>query len=354
MPGVRPPPPPPARRHRRPFVTLFIADVLPFLSARDVLVCAGVCRVWREEANSLSLWRELLANDPATAMHAYRRRTLHAIQRIALRRASIPGIEENYVGFSSTFNRGRGSNRLEHTLETGSGFISENDFRKNCGARGFSLGLPFLQIVHKEIAERNPEHGAIDLVFKKKAGSTMKAMESLQLQMILLKKHVSKSTHVLDALRQQMPNRDVVLLHEECFRKWKRLKIFEELVVNLLYSSIEGSPPSERVRNFVQAEMVAISRVGSPFYLKWCRFKNVLPLNDGYYDYVDFLYSYGPGMLYTLNFPLIVESEGKKLLDYFSTLQNTINDIIRQKHDESKNISWDCLLQRLGKKTGCL
>ncbi|RNC49037.1 hypothetical protein TcCL_NonESM01111 [Trypanosoma cruzi] len=236
MPGIHPPPPPPARRHRRPFMTSFIADVLPFLPARDVLVCAGVCRVWREEANSLSLWRELLTNDPATAMHAYRRLTLHAIQEIVLQRASMPGIGKNYLEFGSTADRDGSLNRLEHTLETGPRFISENDFRKDCGVRGFSFGLPFLQIEHKEIAEANPGNGAIDLSFKKRAGSTMKVMESLQLQMMLLKEHISKSTRVLDALRQQLPTRDAVLLHEECFRKWKRLKIFEELVVNSLYS----------------------------------------------------------------------------------------------------------------------
>ncbi|KAF8289254.1 hypothetical protein TcBrA4_0001000 [Trypanosoma cruzi] len=350
MPGIHPPPPPPTRRHRRPFMTSFIADVLPFLPARDLLVCAGVCRVWREEANSLSLWREFLTNDPATAMHAYRRLTLHAIQKIVLQRAWIPGIGKKYLEFGSTADRDGSLNRLEHTLETGPRFISEKDFRKDCGVRGFSFGLPFLQIEHKEIAETNPGNGAIDFSSKKRAGSTMKVMESLQLQMMLLKEHISKSIHVLDALRQQLPTRDTVLLHEECFRKWKRLKIFEELVVNSLYSSTEGSPPSGRVRNFVQAEMVAISKVGSPFYLKWCHFKNVLPLNDAYYNYVDFLYSYGPGRLYTLKFSLFEETEGKKLIRYFSALQNTVNDIIRQKHDESKNISWDCLLQRLEEK----
>ncbi|RNF15775.1 uncharacterized protein Tco025E_05391 [Trypanosoma conorhini] len=341
------PPPPPARRHRRPFVTSFVADVIPFLPAKDLIVCAGVCRIWREEANSLSLWRALLADNPATAMYAYSRLPLREIQKILLQRTPLPVIETNYVEVSSTSNRVAFVHRLEQRPEAQSRVFMHRESTNELSGRGFSSGLSFVRTVHNEIDESNIDSGAACSNLRRRAGSMMKEMESLQSYMRLLKEQFSASTHLLASLRLQMPSRGAVLLRRECFRDWKRLKTFEELVVNSLYSSIEGPPPSGGVRSFVHAEMVGLGEVGSPFHLHWCRFKNSLPLNDTYYDYVDFLYSYGPGTLYPTKISPLEEAEVNRKLTRFQRLRDIVTDVINRRNSESRNISWNCLIQCL-------
>eukprot|EP00796_Vickermania_ingenoplastis_P010999 gene10999-7642_t len=55
-----PPPPAPQRQQRPKFLTAYLDLVLPFLDGASLLTCTEVSRVWREEANALSLWRRLV------------------------------------------------------------------------------------------------------------------------------------------------------------------------------------------------------------------------------------------------------------------------------------------------------
>ncbi|ESL09904.1 hypothetical protein TRSC58_02371 [Trypanosoma rangeli SC58] len=351
MPAARrEPPPPPARRRRRPFMTSFVDSVLPFLPAKDLLVCAGVCQIWREEANSLSLWRALLAANPATAIYAYSRLPVREIQKIVLQSTSLPVMETTYVEHDFTSNGGGFVQNLENGAEALSITFTHRQTTNRVCERGFSSGLSFPRTVHNEVGGPNFEIKTTYADLKRRAESLMKEMGSLESYISLLKEQAFASTRTLDSLCQHLPSSGAVLLHRECLREWKRLKLFEELVVNSLYSSIECPPPCGGVRSFVHAEMVGLGEVGSLFHLHWCRFKTALPLNDIYFDYVNLLYSYGPGTLYPIKLSLLEEAEGKRNLMCFSRLRDIVNDVINLKYGESRNISWNCLLQCLEKK----
>ncbi|RNE99944.1 hypothetical protein TraAM80_07908 [Trypanosoma rangeli] len=343
------PPPPPARRRRRPFVTSFVDSVLPFLPAKDLLACAGVCQIWREEANSLSLWRALLAANSATAIYTYSNFPLREIQKIVLQRTPLAAIGTTYVGHGFTSNTGDFIQNLENGAEARSTTFIHRQATNRVSERGFSSGLSFPRTVHNELGGPNLEITTTYADLKRRAESLMSEMGSLQSYMSLLKEQTSASTRALVYLSQHLPSSGAVLLHRECLREWKRLKLFEELVVNSLYLSIECPPPCRGVRSFAHAEMVGLGEVGSLFHLNWCRFKNVLPLNDIYFDYMNLLYSYGPGILYPIKLSLLEEAEGKRNLACFSRLRDIVNDVINRKYGESRNISWNFLLQCLEK-----
>lgn len=340
-------------------MTAFLGNVFPFLTANDLVVCMQVCKIWKEEANALSLWRALLADNPSTVMYTYCGLTVDAIQKILLWGHRPFLVKQDHGESMPVFSNGTFARPFLTSSDAEARMPLDIQITNGVVAQSFSSGTAFVRREHNKLSVPMLQTRTAQLAMNKALASALMTMETLQAHMVLLKRQIADTTRVLDALYQHLPSSDAVWLYHECTRQWKRLLFFEELVLTLLCSNLKGPSFRVGVRSFVQAEIATHGETDLSFSLQWCRFKKVFSLDDHYYNYVDWLYSYGPGKENFFKMSLDEEEIGKWQMERFSALCNLIEDVTKQRYGHARENTWECFLQylenknNLGRETTC-
>ncbi|KAH9599900.1 F-box domain [Trypanosoma melophagium] len=340
------PPIPPARRQRRPFITSFLGEVFPFLSGRDLLVCALVSRYWREEADAISLWRTLLTSNPVTRSYAFLAPSLPDMKRMVLQ-----GILDVSLQQPNQRNGGFTSQRvcldqLETTLENGERTSSQSRLEENFSMPTFSSQIPLARLVHPIMPTSTLPETVNDTTIKN-SEILLKSMETFQRRTLRVKEGVETTGDRIKIIFQELPNMEILRFHRECLKEWTELRSFEELIVTLFCLNIEDVTLRGIFRSFAHIEMANLRNIGSSDHLQWCRFKRALPVDDNYYDYMDCLYLLGPGKQSNVKITSREESEGRERLQKFQVLRNTVRGIINLSSDDERKFSWDVLLEQL-------
>ncbi|SCU65978.1 uncharacterized protein TEOVI_000624600 [Trypanosoma equiperdum] len=331
-------PPPPARRRRQPFITSFLENVLPFLPARELLVCATVSRTWREESRALSIWRALLISNPRTVQYGYQGLTLGEMQKIALRAANLSDNRGDAGGVTDQETSGMersdlrdSERRAEPSLENARG-NQRRQFSSCGGVSTLERGAIMIQRTG----------GAICVETKSCTNDIQKTFETVQTYIVHVRENVKSIACVIDALRQKVPSSESIKFHQQCVGLWKRLNVFEEIVIDSLD---EGETASLRgLRNFKQVEVVMSGQVESQAYIQWCFFKQALPLDETYYDYVDLLYSLGPARCSPAIATLSEIELAVERIRMNNQLQTVIDGVIMMKSVDIGRLCWESLM----------
>ncbi|KEG09030.1 hypothetical protein DQ04_05951000, partial [Trypanosoma grayi] len=275
---------------------------------------------------------------------------LKTIQGIILHGMPVSPIGGNLEGGANVFLR----SPLIHSSQS----VSMNEVRASSSfhpangsaARSFSSGLPLIRTLREELGDSTSNRETLHSLMNSSIESLHRTMETLHTKTLQMREHMAASTEAIQKVKQQMPSFGAIQLHRQCVKQWNALRVFEEVVVGSLCSCNETLSVGKGIRTFAQAEMATLSKIGSVVHFEWCRFKRALPLDDSYYDYVDFLCSFGPRKSKYVNMTCQEEETGWRQVMQFSLFHEVVGNIIRLKKSETKNLSWNTIVEYLETK----